>query len=178
MTREIHLRTAEAFQTALSRYRDRPRLFTFAESCTGGLLSSAVTSFPGISAVYPGGFVTYANEAKIKLLGVSPETLKMRGAVSPECAVEMAKGAKRAMETDFALSITGVAGPGGGSAEKPVGTVWLGMVTIDDRIFARRLFFPRRSRLQVRTLSVHAALRLLTRGLLHARTTNVDGGVF
>lgn len=165
MTHEIHLLATEAFQTAMRDYADRPRLFTFAESCTGGLLSATMTSFAGVSAVYPGGFVTYSNEAKMSLLGVLPETLKTYGAVSPECAAQMAKGAKRAMQTDFAVSITGIAGPGGGSAEKPVGTVWFGMATIDERVFLKRIFYPGRSRSQVRLLSVCAALKLLLRGL-------------
>lgn len=175
MISEIRLLAAEVFKSALCGDSGQTRFFTFAESCTGGLLSAAVTSVPGVSAVYPGGLVTYGNDAKMKLLGVCPEILKAYGAVSPECAAEMAKGAKRAVNADFALSITGIAGPGGGSAEKPVGTVWLGMVTDEDRVFARKLFYPERSRCQVRLLAVRAALRFLKTGLI--RWKYMNGGV-
>ena len=177
MIPEIHLLANEILQVALRDHAGSPRLFTFAESCTGGLLCATMTSLAGISAIYPGGFVTYSNEAKMDLLGVLPETLNTYGAVSAECATEMARGAKRAMVADFALSITGIAGPGGGSAEKPVGTVWLGMATIDDRVFLKRVFYPGRSRSQVRLLSVRAALKLLLRGL-YTKAKNIDGGVF
>ena len=162
---------------ALDRYADRPRLFTFAESCTGGLLSAVVTSAAGISAVYPGGFITYSNEAKSQILGVSHETLLTFGAVSPECALEMARGAKRVMNADFALSITGVAGPGGGSALKPVGLVWLALASRGGRTSLRRLFYPGRSRAEVRLFAVCAALRLLLKGFQMEEECNSDGGV-
>jgi nicotinamide-nucleotide amidase len=99
----------------------------FAESCTGGLTSSKITNVSGSSKVFYGSVVSYANDVKMNLLKVKEETLKSFGAVSEQCALEMAIGAKEAMGTDFAVSFTGIAGPGGGSAEKPVGTVGIGI---------------------------------------------------
>lgn len=98
----------------------------FAESCTGGMAATAVTEISGSSEVFMGSAVTYSNEAKAKILGVSKETLDSYGAVSAECAEEMAEGAARIYGSDIAMSVTGIAGPGGGSPEKPVGTVWFG----------------------------------------------------
>lgn len=98
-----------------------------AESCTGGLAAKQVTDIPGVSAVFKGGVVTYANAAKTTLVGVSEELLKNHGAVSRECAAAMASGVARVLDADFALSFTGIAGPDGGSEAKPVGTVFIGM---------------------------------------------------
>jgi nicotinamide-nucleotide amidase len=96
-----------------------------AESCTGGLISSQITAVPGSSAYYKGSVVTYANETKVKLLGVNPATIQAYGAVSEETAIEMVKGALNTLQTDYAVAVTGIMGPDGGSAEKPVGTVWI-----------------------------------------------------
>jgi nicotinamide-nucleotide amidase len=96
-----------------------------AESCTGGLLGGAVTAIPGSSGWFERGFVTYSNESKVELLGVAPETIARYGAVSGETAREMASGVISRSHADVAVAITGIAGPEGGSAEKPVGTVWL-----------------------------------------------------
>lgn len=96
-----------------------------AESCTGGSLGKIITSVPGVSSIYGYGFITYANEAKINILGVSPKTLEEHGAVSFETALEMALGARNAAKSDIAVSVTGIAGPGGGTEEKPVGLVYI-----------------------------------------------------
>ncbi len=98
-----------------------------AESCTGGLIAASLTSVPGMSECYGFGVVTYANEAKEKLLSVSNETLKSYGAVSPQTAEEMANGAVEMSGADIAVSVTGIAGPGGGTAKKPVGLVYIGI---------------------------------------------------
>jgi nicotinamide-nucleotide amidase len=101
--------------------------FATAESCTGGLLGGLLTEIPGSSDVYERGFITYSNLAKHELLGVSAETLSFYGAVSPQTANAMANGALKNSAADIAVSITGVAGPGGGSMDKPVGLVYFGL---------------------------------------------------
>lgn len=113
---------------------------TAAESCTGGLLAAAMTGRPGSSAVFERGFVTYSNEAKIELLGVGPKIIVKNGAVSLECAEAMAQGALQNSHADIAVSITGIAGPDGGSEEKPVGTVCFGVATKDGVRSFSRLF--------------------------------------
>jgi len=115
--------------------------FSFAESCTGGLVASKITDLSGSSSVFMGGVISYANEAKRDLLDVSPETLNKVGAVSIEVAKEMAKGALLKFQTDYAVSITGIAGPTGGSAEKPVGTVVIGHAS-KNKNGARSFQFP------------------------------------
>lgn len=114
-----------------------------AESCTGGLLGKTFTDFAGISSVYLEGVITYANEAKIRL-GVSEETLKDHGAVSRETAKEMAECVRRRGGADIGISTTGIAGPGGGSREKPVGLVYMGISTEKEtKTYALRLFGDR-----------------------------------
>ena len=107
--------------------KEKNKTLATAESCTGGMIGAAITSVPGSSEVYGFGFITYANEAKEKLLGVKHETLAAHGAVSPETAAEMAAGARRAANADIAIAVTGIAGPGGGTPEKPVGLVYVGI---------------------------------------------------
>lgn len=99
---------------------------TTAESCTGGLLAGRLLNVPGASSVYNEGYITYSNEAKERILGVSHGTLEQFGAVSPETAEEMARGAAYAARADVGLSTTGIAGPGGGTREKPVGLIYIG----------------------------------------------------
>ena len=105
-----------------------------AESCTGGGVAAAITSIPGSSAWFEYGIVSYANAAKEKLLGVSSETLAREGAVSEAVVIEMARGVLALSGADIAIAISGVAGPGGGSAEKPVGTVWFAWATATGEI--------------------------------------------
>lgn len=110
------------------RLKERNETIVFAESCTGGLLSSMVTRIPGVSRVFLGSLVTYSNESKVKLLGVSESTLRTSGAVSGPTALEMAKGAREQLGSTWSLSITGIAGPDGGTPTKPVGTVFFALV--------------------------------------------------
>ena len=121
--------TIELATSVLAACRARGWHLATAESCTGGLVAAALTAIAGSSDVVDRGFVTYSNEAKMELLGVPEATLAAHGAVSAETALAMAKGAVTRAGVDLAVSITGVAGPGGGSAEKPVGLVFLGVAT-------------------------------------------------
>lgn len=102
---------------------------TTAESCTGGWVAKAITDIAGSSAWFERGFVTYSNEAKAQMIGVKPETLAQHGAVSEPVVVEMAIGAIKAARATYAVSISGIAGPDGGSENKPVGTVWFGFAS-------------------------------------------------
>ena len=119
----------------------RGQTLALAESCTGGRVADRVTNVPGASAVFLGGFATYANEVKQRLIGVSAETLARHGAVSEPVAREMAEGARRQTGADYALGITGIAGPSGGTPEKPVGTVWVALAA-PDGTEAWKLFNP------------------------------------
>ncbi len=145
----------------LRAFQDRGLKIATAESCTGGMVSAAITDLAGASNVLERGFVTYSNEAKNEMLGVSPETLDRYGAVSAETAREMAAGALAHSHADVAVSITGVAGPGGGTAEKPVGLVWFGIAVKNDEPHAQKHIFSAGDRAIVRRDSVMTALRLL-----------------
>jgi len=135
-----------------------------AESCTGGLVSSLLTDVPGSSEYFLGSVVSYANGAKAELLGVSPETLAAHGAVSEESAREMAEGARRRFDADFAVSITGIAGPDGGSPEKPVGTVFFALAERNgEGVGKKRQFVGDRG--TIRKASAIVALELLRRRL-------------
>lgn len=142
--------------------RRRGLTLATAESCTGGLLSAMLTEMPGSSEYFLGGSVVYANRAKTAVLGVSPETLRAHGAVSHETAQAMAEGAREIVDADLAVSITGIAGPGGGSDEKPVGTVYFGLAARGRKTvsFHRRF---RGDRERIRTLAAYVALRLVKR---------------
>lgn len=129
-----------------------------AESCTGGGVGSAITAVAGSSAVFWGGVISYDNSVKRGVLGVPEEVLATKGAVSPECAAAMAEGARRLLKTDLAVSVTGIAGPGGGSEEKPVGLVWFGLASGTTVTEKRK--FPG-DRAAVRAAAVEHALRLL-----------------
>ena len=126
-----------------------------AESCTGGGVGSAITAIPGSSAVFAGGVISYANEVKEKVLGVSRETLATVGAVSSETAAQMAEGARRLLQVDFAVALTGIAGPDGGSDEKPVGLVWFGLATPDGVRTEKAIFQGDRARVREQAV-VHA----------------------
>ncbi len=132
-----------------------------AESCTGGLIAALLTEIPGSSAVVERGFVVYSNDAKIELLGVPAETIAAQGAVSEATARAMAEGALAASRAGVAVSVTGVAGPDGGSAEKPVGLVWFGCARRGGATVVREERFGAIGRENVRMASVSTALDLL-----------------
>ena len=134
-----------------------------AESCTGGLIAHQLTNVPGSSAYFVGGVVAYSNEVKERVLGVSHETLSAHGAVSEECAREMARGARRLLGTDVAIAATGIAGPTGGTPEKPVGLAYVALAAPDLERCERHLFEGRRLRNKRQTSE--AALEMLRRYL-------------
>ena len=135
-----------------------------AESCTGGLLAGRLINVPGVSDVYKEGFITYTNKAKRKTLGVNKSTLKKYGAVSEQTAKEMAVGAALAADTDISISVTGIAGPDGGTNEKPVGLVYVG-VCIKDIVHVEKFRFSG-DRANVREQTVISALGLLRNCIL------------
>ncbi|MBW3625555.1 MAG: competence/damage-inducible protein A [Armatimonadetes bacterium] len=136
-----------------------------AESCTGGLVGHRITNVPGSSAVFHGGVVSYANAAKQSLLGVKPETLESRGAVSEETAGEMAEGARQHLGASVGVAVTGVAGPGGGTPEKPVGLVYMAVTDGDGIRIERHKFGGAREDIKAR--SAQAALNLVRKRLLN-----------
>ena len=135
-----------------------------AESCTGGLMGKRITDVPGASACYLGGVVSYHNEVKENLLGVRHETLISKGAVSEDTACQMAEGVRKALGADIGISTTGVAGPGGGTPEKPVGLIYVGIST-GDKTWAVRILRPRQSRENLRRLASSTAFDLVRRHL-------------
>ena len=140
--------------------RDLGWLITTAESCTGGLISSSLTELPGSSEIFDRGFVTYSNNAKIALLGVSVKSLEKYGAVSEQVAAEMAVGAIKKSTANIAISVTGIAGPGG-SANKKEGTVCFGMALKTGIIHTETVQFGAIGRSNVRVKTVHYALNLI-----------------
>lgn len=136
---------------------------TTAESCTGGLIAAALVNVPGVSGQFEEGYITYSNEAKEKLLGVSHETLEQFGAVSVQTAEEMAKGARKAAGADVSVISTGIAGPDGGTEEKPVGLVYLACSLEEETEVERHIFSGDRQ--QIRGKSAEAALALTERML-------------
>lgn len=136
-----------------------------AESCTGGLIAKRVTDISGCSDVFLGGCVTYSNDVKVKLLGVSEKTLEAVGAVSAETACEMARGVRLATGSDIGISTTGIAGPTGGTAEKPVGTVFIGISTKDGEDFRKLTLSPSRSREYIRQASATNAFDLALKAI-------------
>ena len=139
---------------------------SLAESCTGGGIGRKITNVPGCSDYFEMGLIAYSNEAKTKLLGVQPSVIDAHGAVSSRVAIDMAVGAKRMGRTSIGLSVTGIAGPGGGSKEKPVGTVFFGLSLDNDDSFEEHHFDG--SREDIRRLSMQAALDLLRRKLIRS----------
>lgn len=135
----------------------RQKKLATAESCTGGWIAQSITDLPGSSAWFDRGFVTYSNQAKIEMLGVKPEMLAQFGAVSAETAAAMASGALARSDADFAVAVTGIAGPDGGSEEKPVGTVYIAWAG-NGRVLVEKFRFAG-TRGEIRIRSVMAALK-------------------
>jgi nicotinamide-nucleotide amidase len=149
----------------LDRCRTASLRIATAESCTGGLIAGLLTEIPGSSAVVERGFVVYSNEAKEELLGVPAATLAAHGAVSEATAQAMAEGALGASRADIAVSVTGIAGPDGGSPEKPVGLVWFGCARRGGAAVTRQERFGDIGRGSVRLASLRVALDLLEAAL-------------
>ena len=145
----------------LDTCRARGLTLATAESCTGGLVAGALTDIAGSSDVVDRGFVTYSNDAKREMLGVPAETLKKYGAVSGETAEAMARGALAHADVDLSVAITGIAGPGGGSKDKPVGLVHFACATRDGRLMHKEMRYGAIGRLEVRAKSVLQALAML-----------------
>lgn len=161
------MRDGIGYEFEAARLLEQKKLrVTTAESCTGGLIAGALVNVPGISEWFGEGYVTYSNEAKERLLGVSHGTLETYGAVSEQTAREMAEGAAKAADADVSVVSTGIAGPDGGTAEKPVGLVYIGCFCKGTVRVEKHLFDGDRA--QVRAQSVQAALSLLRTMLLDA----------
>jgi len=144
---------------------ERGEWLATAESCTGGTIANRITDVSGASRVFGHGWVTYANEAKHQHLGVPMELIETHGAVSEEVARAMAEGALKHSGADYALSVTGIAGPSGGTPEKPVGTVWIGLAAKKGETWAQKKFSPG-SRDRFKLLTSQAALDMLRRRML------------
>ena len=155
-------------QVVVAELAKRERRLAVAESCTGGFIANRITNVPGASAVFLAGFVTYANEAKTSALGVDSALIEAHGAVSQEVAAAMAEGALRAATADYALSTTGIAGPGGGTDQKPVGTVFVALAARGRSTEVARYSYPT-DRETFKWMVSQAALDLLRRTLLEAK---------
>lgn len=146
-------------EQVVTRLKDKHMKVSFAESCTGGLLAGRLVNVPGASEVFDEGYVTYANEAKHRLLDVSNEALNSYGAVSRQVAEQMARGAARRSGAQAAVGVTGIAGPDGGTLQKPVGLVYIGCI-VDSKVLVAENHFSG-NREEVRGQAVEAALKLL-----------------
>ena len=151
----------EQAQQVVMTYTEAGLMVATAESCTGGLIAAALTDVAGSSAVLDRSFVTYSNAAKASMLGVSPDLMERVGAVSEEVALAMAQGALANSKAQVAIAVTGIAGPGGGTADKPVGTVWFGIKKTDGLSRAFKHLYEDQDRRSVRYLTVQTALNTL-----------------
>jgi nicotinamide-nucleotide amidase len=143
----------------------RNQTLASAESCTGGLIADRITNVPGASRVFVAGYVCYANRAKIDMLGVDPQLIEAHGAVSEPVARALAERARACAESDYALATTGIAGPTGGSPEKPVGTVYVALASAESETMAKKLFFPT-DRETFKQLAAQSAFEMLRRKLI------------
>jgi nicotinamide-nucleotide amidase len=151
----------EAASRIVSGFAAGGLMLSTAESCTGGLIAGALTEIPGSSAVVDRGFVTYTNEAKMDMLGVNAATLKTFGAVSKETALQMVNGALFRSRSNIAVAVTGIAGPGGGSVEKPVGLVHLAARNRMGAILHREMHYGDVGRTEIRLATVKTAFEML-----------------
>jgi PncC family amidohydrolase len=152
--------SSSSLETQIGAYlRARTLKLATAESCTGGLIANRITDVPGSSDYYMGGIVAYAYEAKVALLNVSWATLRAYGAVSRETVLEMARGARQVLSSDLAISVSGIAGPGGGLPDKPVGTTWFGLASIEGEWAYLRQFNG--DRLENKSFASETALQVL-----------------
>ncbi|MBY2908018.1 CinA family protein [Rhizobium leguminosarum] len=150
-----------AAETIIRDFTAAGLMVSTAESCTGGLVAGALTEISGSSAVVDRGFVTYTNSAKIEMLGVQPETLLRFGAVSEETARQMVHGALFRSRAEIAVAVTGIAGPGGGSAEKPVGLVYLAAKSRAGALIHRKMLYGDIGRSEVRLATIRTALEMV-----------------
>ena len=151
-------------QDLFTKLEARKWMLATAESCTGGLISAAITNESGSSAYFDRGFVTYSNEAKMDMLDVSHETLSQFGAASEQTAIEMAQGALKNSNAGIAVSVTGIAGPTGGTADKPVGLVYIGCAT-EENTTVQAFNFDNMTRQQVRESTVQKALEIVLQSI-------------
>lgn len=150
----------ETLEARVGKYlRQRGLKLALAESCTGGLIGNRITDVPGSSEYFLGSIVAYAYEVKVALLDVSWDTLNAQGAVSRETVLQMARGARKLLNADVAISVSGIAGPGGGSPDKPVGTAWVGLAAKDGE-WAKTFYFSG-NREQNKASAADAALQIL-----------------
>jgi nicotinamide-nucleotide amidase len=147
-------------EALLSRCRNRGLKLATAESCTGGMIAATLTAISGSADVFERGYITYSNEAKTEMLGISAGLIETAGAVSEEVARAMAEAAVARSRADFAVSVTGIAGPTGGSTDKPVGLVWLGLAGREGPVRTERHVFPG-DRSHIRIATVARALAML-----------------
>lgn len=149
----------------IQKLKEKKWTIAFAESCTGGSISAAITKIAGASEVFYGSIISYSNDVKHNILGVSSDTLQKYGAVSKECVEEMAIGVKKLLHTDIALSVSGIAGPTGGTPEKPIGTVWMCLI-IQDKIQTKLFQFGNNNREYIIESSVFNALAWILKSIL------------
>ncbi len=167
MTAPVPKETQKTIDSLIQRLSDifttRNLTLATAESCTGGMIGAAITTLPGVSSFFKGGIIAYSNEIKRKILQVPEKTLVSFGAVSRETVTVMAEGACGALKTDCAISVSGIAGPGGATDQKPVGTVWIGVRT-PGKTEAYHFVFDG-TREKVREAATHEALKAMVREL-------------
>lgn len=147
----------------VEKLKEKNMTVSTAESCTGGLIASSIVNVPGCSAVFNQGFITYANEAKVKYLGVNEETIKEYGVVSEEVVKQMAVGCAKESDSETSIVTSGIAGPDGGTKEKPVGLVWMA-VCVNDKVYTKKEIFSG-DREAVRNQAKDTALQLLLESL-------------